>query len=111
MGYKFFTSTTKELQREIRQLKRLSNTDIDSALQYCVLASLMFETSSEDRFGEEISKVLGEDYYNVNRIKNVNGSVIGYLCHSLFEKKVTITTGDLMDTCIKLSDKYIKKTM
>ncbi|VDI29793.1 Hypothetical predicted protein [Mytilus galloprovincialis] len=108
MGYKFFTSPTEELQKEIRHLKRLGNNDIDSALQYCVLVSLMFDTASENRFGTEISEVIGKDYDKLNCFKNVNVSIIAFLYYSLFKTKVTITTDDLKDICNDLCNKYIK---
>ncbi|CAG2244835.1 unnamed protein product [Mytilus edulis] len=51
MGHKFFTSPTKELQSEIRRMKRSGYDKTDLALQYCVLVSLMLDKACEGSFG------------------------------------------------------------
>ncbi|CAC5414202.1 unnamed protein product [Mytilus coruscus] len=51
MGHTFFTSPIKELQCEIRRLKRSGYDKTDSALQYCVLVSLMLDRACEGSFG------------------------------------------------------------
>ncbi|XP_063416231.1 uncharacterized protein LOC134697874 [Mytilus trossulus] len=108
MGHKFFTSPTKELQSEIRRLKRSGYDKTDAALQYCVLVSLMLDRACEGSFGRSKGIITREHYESFTDHKNVNTSVIVYLYQSLFNKEITVTTYDVLEMCEEVSDKYIK---
>ncbi|XP_052076432.1 uncharacterized protein LOC127714418 isoform X2 [Mytilus californianus] len=108
MGHAFFTSPTEELQKEISFLKLSGYTNIDSAIQYCVLVSLMLDSAGKGSFSENICSAAHESNDPFNKVKNINRYAIEYLYQSLFSKEVMITLDDVHEICKNLSDKYIK---
>ncbi|XP_052076789.1 uncharacterized protein LOC127714794 [Mytilus californianus] len=109
MGYEFFASPTDELKRELRQLKRTGNKEVDDALKYCVLASLMLDTVCKISIGMKKGIICRENHESLNNLLNLNCSMIEVLYRLLYSKEIRISTNDLHDICNQISENYITK--
>lgn len=109
MGYKFFSSPSEKLLDEIRELRITGYDQVDVALQYCVLTSLMLDNVCKISIGIRKGIIPCESHESLNNLLNINCSMIEFLYRLLYKKEITVTTNDVHDICNKVSEKYVTK--